>query len=172
MSKDKAKDKAEEPHPNQKFTDKQLEQALINNQGQPTKASAELGVSYPAVYLRIRSNPKLKAVQASYKAQTSQTMVNLAHRIALQGLIKEPQVDDEGNVMFEDDGKTPIFRERKVDYGTRTNVILKLAEMFKGEDGTIDNLNITLDGKGVAVGDWLRKMQEERQNKKDEEQAQ
>ena len=149
----------ETPHPLKKFTDKELEEALMETNGRPTKAAAMLGVDYSTVYLRIRSNPKLKAVQAAYKARTHTDMIDMATRIAVFGLIKEPVIDDDGNVV---DGE---FKDRRVDYGTRTNVILKLADMYKGEDGTIDNINITSDGSGVSVSEWLRKMEEERRNK-------
>lgn len=146
----------EEPHPNQKVTDEEIQNALIVCNGQPVKASEMLNITYPALYLRIRKNPTLKATQTAYRARTHNDMTNLAMRIAVFGLIKEPKVDDDGNVI---DGE---FRDRKVDYGTRTNVILKLADMYKGEDGVIDNINIVSDGEGVNIGDWLAKMQEER----------
>lgn len=149
----------EKSHFNKKFTDKELEEALIESNGRPTKAATMLGVSYAAVHLRIRSNPKLKAVQIAYKSRTHTDMVDMAMRIAVFGLIREPKTDEDGNVF---DGE---FVDRKVDYGTRTNVILKLADMYKGEDGTIDTINLVSDGSGVNVSEWLNKMEEERRNK-------
>lgn len=159
----KAVEKApEEPHPNQKASDKDIENALIACEGSPVKASRLLKMDYSSIYLRIRKNPKLKAVQASYRARTHQDMVNTALKIAVHGLITEPEVDDDGQVIK---GK---FKERKVDYGTRTNVIMKLAEMYKGEDGVIDNINIISDGQGVQVSDWLQRMEEARRERDNE----
>lgn len=149
-------------HPNEKVSDREIEEALIINEGSPVRASRYLELDYSTVYLRIRKNPKLKAVQASYRARTHQDMVNTALKIAVHGLITEPVVDDDGNVI------KGQFKEKKVDYGTRTNVIMKLADMYKGEDGVIDNINIISDGQGVQVSDWLQRMEEARRDKDNE----
>lgn len=152
-------------HPNRKVSDKEIEEALILCEGSPVKASRYLNMSYPAIYLRMRANPKLKATQASYRARIHQDMTNTALKIAVKGLITEPVVDDDGNVIPGE------FRERRVDYGTRTNVIMKLADMYKGEDGVIDNINITSDGEGVNVSDWLQRMEEARREKESKQKS-
>ena len=159
---------SEQGHPNEKFTDKELEEALIEANGRPTKAATLLDVSYPTVYLRIRSNPKLKAVQSAYRARTHQDMADMAVRIAVYGLIKEPKIDDEGEIVYDDNGKV-VMTEKKVDYGTRSNVILRLMDTYKFDDGVVEALNILTNGEDLSTEEWLQRRDELKRNQKEKE---
>ena len=158
----------EKPHPNLKFTDTELEEALIEANGRPTKAAALLGVSYPAVFVRVKGNPKLKAVQSAYRARTHQDMADMAVRIAVYGLIKEPQVDDDGKIVYDDDGKV-VMTERKVDYGTRSNVILRLMDTYKFDEGVVEALNILTNGENVTTEEWLERRDELKRNQQEKD---
>lgn len=160
---------AEESHPNQKFTDEELKEALIEANGRPTKAAELLGVAYPTVYLRIRSNHDIKAVQLSYRSRMHQTLSDIAERVALLGVIREPRLDDDGDILTDEKGEI-VYRDRRVDYGTRINTIMKLADNYKGADGIIDEIKISTDGDGVDIGDWLSKVEELRRAKANEKQ--
>lgn len=159
-------DEEKKPHPNEKFTDKELEEALMLANGQPTKAAVLLDVAYPTVYMRIKANPKLKAVQSSYRARTHQDATNLAVQIAFMGTIKEPKVDKETKELIRGADGKPEMIDVKVDYGTRIGVITRLMEMYKGEDGVVENLNLLMGGESIKVEDWIKKMDEERNNPK------
>ncbi|MDY3529158.1 hypothetical protein PG593_05145 [Riemerella anatipestifer] len=118
------------------FTDEQIEELLIEHNGQPTKVATALDVSYVQVYRRIRQNPKLLEIQEAERARAYQILDNLSMQIALKGTIKEPVLDEEGN-------PTDVFRDVLVDYKTRIQVIQNQQNLFKGSIGIKDQVEIT-----------------------------
>lgn len=118
------------------FTDEQIEELLIEFNGQPTKVASALDVSYVQVYRRIRQNPKLLEVQEAERARAYQILDNLSMQIALKGTIKEPVLDEEGN-------PTEQFRDVLVDYKTRIQVIQNQQNLFKGSIGIKDQIEVT-----------------------------
>ncbi|WP_018675743.1 hypothetical protein [Riemerella columbina] len=118
------------------FTDGQIEELLIEFNGQPTKVASALDVSYVQVYRRIRQNPKLLEVQEAERARAYQILDNLSMQIALKGTIKEPVLDEEGN-------PTEQFRDVLVDYKTRIQVIQNQQNLFKGSIGIKDQIEVT-----------------------------
>ena len=85
---------------NEKYTDAELKEALIRTNGQPTKAAEALGVTYQSVYGRIRSNPELLEVQKSARQKTFQDLSNFQVGAVLAGIVKSPELDEDGNVKW------------------------------------------------------------------------
>lgn len=121
---------------NEKYTDEELKQALIQANGQPTKASEILGVSYVSVYGRVRKNPELLEVQKAYRARTFQSVSNLALSTFLTGVIKEPLTDEEGNII---EGK---YKSVKVPLVNRLALIPNLMQTFKSDEGIKEEIII------------------------------
>ncbi|MGP1500192.1 MAG: hypothetical protein ACTTJM_00195 [Bergeyella cardium] len=121
---------------NEKYTDEELKKALIQAQGQPTKAAEILNVDYSGVYRRIRKNPELYEVQKSYRARTFQNVSNMAINILLTGIINEPKLDDEGRVVEGEFIKVPV------DYKTRINLIPSMMQTFKTDDGIKEEISV------------------------------
>lgn len=134
---------------NEKYSDEELEYALVQCNGQPTKAAEMLGVDYVGVWRRIKKNPKLKEVQEANRSRTFNNISNVALTMLLTGIVTEPETDEEGNVI---EGK---FIKRKVDYRTRTSLIPNLIATFKGADGIKDEIEISSKGS-VNIEEWLK----------------
>ncbi|AQW96658.1 hypothetical protein DSC47_10010 [Elizabethkingia miricola] len=143
---------------NEKYTDEELKQALIEANGQPTKAAELLGIDYSGLYRRIRKNPELFEVQNAYKAKTFNNVANVGLNALLTGIMNEPMEDEEGNII---EGK---FVKRKVDYRTRLSLIPNLMQTFKTADGIKEQIEVTTDGS-INISDWLKM---NNQNKKEE----
>ena len=143
---------------NEKYTDEELKRALIEANGQPTKAAELLGIDYSGLYRRIRKNPELFEVQNAYKAKTFNNVANVGLNALLTGIMNEPMEDEEGNII---EGK---FVKRKVDYRTRLSLIPNLMQTFKTADGIKEQIEVTTDGS-INISDWLKM---NNQNKKEE----
>ncbi|EPL7679784.1 hypothetical protein HZP82_04640 [Elizabethkingia anophelis] len=143
---------------NEKYTDEELKKALIEANGQPTKAAELLGIDYSGLYRRIRKNPELFEVQNAYKAKTFNNVANVGLNALLTGIMNEPMEDEEGNII---EGK---FVKRKVDYRTRLSLIPNLMQTFKTADGIKEQIEVTTDGS-INISDWLKM---NNQNKKEE----
>lgn len=130
----------------EQITDDEIKNALIEANGQPTKAAEILEVTYPHLYTRIRKNPELLEVQKAYRARTFQTVSNVALTAFLTGVMTEPETDDEGNII---EGQT---RKIKIDHRTRLSLIPNLMQTFKSEDGISDKLDITSNGNSINTG--------------------
>ncbi|WP_454060146.1 helix-turn-helix domain-containing protein [Elizabethkingia ursingii] len=142
---------------NEKYTDEELKRALIEANGQPTKAAELLGIDYSGLYRRIRKNPELFEVQNAYKAKTFNNVANVGLNALLTGIMNEPMEDKEGNII---EGK---FVKRKVDYRTRLSLIPNLMQTFKTADGIKEQIEVTTDGS-INISDWLKM---NNQNKKE-----
>lgn len=134
---------------NEKYTDEELKQALIKANGQPTKAAEMLGVDYSGVYRRVRRNPELLEVQKSHRAKTFNDVANAMVFVAMAGIIKEPVIDENGNVV---QGQ---FREAPVDYKTRMTAMQTIMQTFKSDEGIKEELSITTKGS-INISDWLK----------------
>lgn len=134
---------------NEKYTDEELKQALIQANGQPTKAAEILNVDYSGVYRRIRKNPELYEVQKAYRARAFQSVSNLALSTFLTGVIKEPLTDGEGNVI---NGE---YKSVKVPLVNRLALIPNLMQTFKSDDGITEQVEITNKGS-INIADWLK----------------
>ena len=143
---------------NEKYTDEELKKALIEANGQPTKAAEILGIDYSGLYRRIRKNPELFEVQNAYKAKTFNNVANVGLNALLTGIMNEPMEDEDGNII---EGK---FVKRKVDYRTRLSLIPNLMQTFKTADGIKEQIEVTTDGS-INISDWLKM---NNQNKKEE----
>lgn len=124
-------------HGNMKYTDEELEKALIQCGGQPTKAAEMLGVDYSGVYIRIRKNPHLLEVQKSYRSKNFNDIANTMLVMAMAGILKEPETDEAGNVVR---GR---FKEIAIDYRTRMDAMKTLLSTFKSDEGIKEQLEIT-----------------------------
>lgn len=127
------------------FSDNQLKKALIETDGQPTKAAKMLGVTYATVWNRINANQKLKDVQKAYRAKTFQNVSNLALNVLLTGIMQEPEIDEEGNVMK---GK---FKDIVVDYRARLGLIPNMLQTFKTDEGISEELNVSAEVRGKTT---------------------
>lgn len=113
----------------EQIRDEDIKNALIETNGQPTKAAEMLGVTYPHLYVRIRKNPELLEVQKMYRAKTFQNISNFALQVVLTGVIQEPELDKEGKII---EGS---FVKSKVDYRTRISMIPNMMQTFKSDEG-------------------------------------
>lgn len=127
------------------FTDAELEQALEQTQGQPTKAAELLGVTYMTVWRRIKRNPALNDVKIAHRGKTFQDMHNLATVMAMGGIIREPKTNEETGEVI--DGE---FVNKKVDYRTRQTMLLSLMNTFKGDEGIKDTIVVENSGINLA----------------------
>lgn len=132
---------------NEKYTDKELKQALIKANGQPTKAAEILGVTYPSVYGRIRKNPELEIVQKAYRARTFNDVSNLVSVIAIMGVIREPLTDEEGTVIPNQ------FREVVVDQKTRMTAMQTVLSTFKTDEGIKEEVSVQ---GSIDIAQWLK----------------
>ncbi|GJQ07520.1 hypothetical protein [Capnocytophaga cynodegmi] len=136
---------------NEKYTNEELKKALIEANGQPTKAAEILGVTYVSVYGRIRKNPELLEVQKAYRARTFQDLANLTNAVALMGIIREPSINKDGEIEKDENGKI-IYIEKSVDYRTRLDMASRMMNMLKSDDGITDKLDITSNGNSINTG--------------------
>lgn len=133
------------------YTDEELKKALIEANGQPTKAAEMLGVSYVSVYGRIRKNPELLEIQKAYRAKVFNDLNNLTNAVALMGIIREPLVNGNGEVEKDDKGKI-IYIEKAVDYRTRLDMATRMMNMLKSDEGITEKLDITTNGQNINTG--------------------
>ena len=121
------------------FTDAKPEKALIEANGQPTKAAEILGVKYLTVWRRIKDNPTLQEVKVAHRAKTFNDLHNTATVLALAGIMKVPVTDDETGEVIP--GK---FKNIAVDVRTRQVMISQLLTLFKSDEGIIDTQNVNV----------------------------
>lgn len=131
------------------FTDEELKEALIRCNGQPTKAAEMLGVTYIAVYFRVRRNPELLEVQKAYRARSFQAVSNLTLNTFLTGVMQEPEIDENGNIV---EGK---FKKIIVDHRTRLSLAPNLMQTFKSDEGIKEQIEIENKGS-VDISNWLK----------------
>ena len=130
------------------YSDAELKEALLKTNGQPVKAAELLGVTYHSVYGRIRKNPELYEFQKSVRQKTFQDISNFQVAAVLGGIMKTPDFDDKGNIKKDGDGKI-IYTEAVVGVNARLEYGSRLMNLFKGDDGIKDQLEIT---KGEVTG--------------------
>lgn len=123
------------------FSDDELREALIKTNGQPTKAADALGVTYTAVYLRVRQNPDMLEIQKAARQKTFHDLSNFQVAAVLAGIVKTPELDDDGDIVKGDDGK-PKYREATVSTSLRMEHANRLMSMFKGADGIVDQVQV------------------------------
>lgn len=145
------------------YTDEELKKALIEANGQPTKAAEMLGVSYVSVYGRIRKNPELLEIQKAYRAKIFNDVSNTMVFMAMAGIIKEPVTDESGNVIKGE------FREVAVDYRTRLSAMQSVMSTFKSDEGITDKLDITTGGETINTGFKIEIIDKREDVKKEEE---
>ena len=125
-----------------KVTDEEIAEALRLCQGQPTKAAEMLEVDYVTIWMRCKKNPELEEVKIAYRAKTFQAVTNLTAVAVIAGVMKEPVTDDEG-VVIRDENNQIVYREVKVPTSLRLNHGNLLANMYKGDDGIKDQLELS-----------------------------
>ena len=103
------------------YSDAKLEKALIEANGQPTKAAEILGVTYMSVWKRIKEKPELQDVKKAHRAKTFNDLHNTAAILALAGIMKVPMSDEETGEVIP--GK---FKNIAVDIRTRQTMISQL----------------------------------------------
>lgn len=133
--------KKETPH-NWKVTDEQIERALIEASGQPTKAAEILGVDYVTVWRRCRENPRLLEVQKAYRGRTFQHINNLSASAVLAGYMNQPETLENGEVMKDEKGNI-IYKQVAVPIHIRLNHGNLLMNLYKGDEGIKDQLEIS-----------------------------
>lgn len=130
----------------QEISDEDIKNALIEANGQPTKAAEILEADYSHIYRRIRKNPELLEIQKAYRARTFQMASNMSVNALLYGVIQEPETDEEGNII---EGQ---FRKVKVPLQNRLALIPNVLNTFKSDEGITDKLDITTNGENVNTG--------------------
>lgn len=143
-----------------KVSDKQIEKALIDAEGQPTIVAKNLNVSYMTIWRRIEANKHLQDIKNGYKAKTFQNVANMSLNVLLTGIIQEPVTDDDGNVI---EGK---FVKRKVDYRSRLSLIPNMMQTFKTADGIKDELEVSGSGS-INISEWLKLNNSQESDKND-----
>ena len=128
---------------NEKYTDAELKEALIRTNGQPTKAAEALGVTYQSVYGRIRSNPELLEVQKSARQKTFQDLSNFQVGAVLVGIVKSPELDEDGNVKRDKDGKI-IYKDSAVGVNARMEYASRLMTLFKSDEGIKEETDVNI----------------------------
>lgn len=128
---------------NEKYTDAELKEALIRTNGQPTKAAEALGVTYQSVYGRIRSNPELLDVQKSARQKTFQDLSNFQVGAVLAGIVKSPELDEDGNVKRDKDGKI-IYKDSAVGVNARMEYASRLMTLFKSDEGIKEETDVNI----------------------------
>ena len=128
---------------NEKYTDAELKEALIRTNGQPTKAAEALGVTYQSVYGRIRSNPELLEVQKSARQKTFQDLSNFQVGAVLAGIVKSPELDEDGNVKRDKDGKI-IYKDSAVGVNARMEYASRLMTLFKSDEGIKEETDVNI----------------------------
>lgn len=125
------------------YTDEELKEALIKTAGQPTKAAEVLGVTYISVYGRIRKNPELLEIQKSARQKTFQDISNFQVAAVLAGIIKTPELYEDGSVRRDPDGKVE-YREAVVGINARLEYASRLMTLFKSDEGIKDETDINI----------------------------
>lgn len=128
---------------NEKYTDAELKEALIRTNGQPTKAAEALGVTYQSVYGRIRSNPELLDVQKSARQKTFQDLSNFQVGAVLAGIVKSPELDEDGNVKRDEDGKI-VYTDSVVGVNARMEYASRLMTLFKSDEGIKEETDVNI----------------------------
>lgn len=126
----------------ERYSDKQIEELLIKHNGQPTKVATELKVSYVQIWRRIRANPSLYEVQQSNRQKTFQDIANFTVSAVLGGVMKEPVFDVDGNIQRDDKDRI-IYRDILVDERTRMEHASRLINVFKGDEGIKNQIELT-----------------------------
>jgi hypothetical protein len=130
-------------------TDKEIEDALLAANGQPTVAAKALGIGYPSLFKRIRKNPDLGVIQ---KASRSRVFIELSHMTEFAvktGFMQKRVLDDNGNMT----DKVVLV---ELDERTRMDAAFKIMAMFKGDEDIVDKIELDVKGS-VPVDAWLNR---------------
>lgn len=125
------------------YTDEELKDALIQTSGQPTKAAEALGVTYISVYGRIRKNPELLDIQKSARQKTFQDISNFQVAAVLAGIIKTPELYEDGSVRRDENGKVE-YRDAVVGINARLEYASRLMTLFKSDEGIKEETDVNL----------------------------
>lgn len=131
------------PGNQQKVTDEEIEQALIQANGQPTKCAEILDVDYTTIWRRIRDNPHLEDVKQAYRGRTFQHINSMSSIAVMSGVIKQPRSHPETGVVERDDEGKVIYDEIAVSINQRMHHGNLLMNMYKGDEGIKDQLELT-----------------------------
>ena len=139
-----------------KFTDEELKEALIRANGKPVKAAELLDADYTTVYVRVRANPELQAVQKAARAKTFNECNDMLIFLGKTGFIQRSVIGEDGKV-------TAKVELVPVDERTRIDTLHRLANTFKADDGIVDevnvNANVTATGS-ISIDKWLERNSE------------
>lgn len=130
--------------PQAKVTDAEIEQALIQANGQPTKAAEILDVNYITIWRRCNENPRLEEVKQAYRGRAFQNIDSLSVASVLMGVMRQPETDEEGTVLRDEDGAI-IYREVAISPSQRLHHGNLLMNLYKGSEGIKDQLEISSD---------------------------
>ena len=125
------------------YSDEQLEEALIKTNGQPSKAADLLSVSYQSVYKRIRRNPELLDFQRSTRQKTFQDISNFQVAAVLAGIVKTPEVYEDGSVRRDENGKVE-YRDAIVGINARLEYGSRLMTLFKSDEGIKEEADVNI----------------------------
>lgn len=135
---------------NTKATDRQIKKALIDTGGMPTQAAKLLNIDYSTIWLRIRANPELKAIQKSQRSKTFLELQQLTTFVAKTGHIQKSVLDEEGKLT----GETELV---KVSENLQMDSAFRLMGMFKADEDISDEVNVNITGS-ISPEKWLSSM--------------
>lgn len=130
----------------QVITDDEILQALKEANGKPTLAARKLGVTYHAIYLRIKNSKELQEVQKSCRPRVFHDMMVIAEEAVRTGYMRKIVIDERGN-------PTNVAEFVPVDEKTRLDGAFRLMQMFKPEEQILD-LEFDLKSS-VDISSWL-----------------
>lgn len=141
---------------NIKATDKQIKKALIDAGGMPTQAAKILNIEYVTIYLRIRANPELMAIQKSQRSKTFQDLQQITVLVAKSGHIQKSVLDENGKLTNE----TELV---KVSENLQLDAAFRLMGMFKGDEDIAEEVNVNIKGS-VSPEKWITAMLDKSDN--------
>lgn len=127
-----------------KVTDDEIEQALIQAHGQPTKAAEILGVDYTTIWRRCRDNPRLEEVKQAYRGASFQKIDGFTVASVLAGVMNQPVTDENGEVVKDEDGKI-MYKQIAIAPNLRLQHGNLLMNLYKGSEGIKDQVEISSD---------------------------
>ncbi len=129
------------------ISDEEILDALKQANGKPTLAARKLGVTYHAVYLRIKSSKELQEVQKSCRPRVFHDMMVIAEEAVRTGYMKKIVLDGAGN-------PTNVAELVPVDEKTRLEGAFRLMQMFKVDEELVDKMEVNLKSS-VDISSWL-----------------
>lgn len=132
-----------------RVTDEEVKAALIASNGRISEAAKALSLNRSHLHTRIKKSVELSEIRANARAMLFSDMSDLVENAVKTGYMTRAELDEEGKPTG---GKIITAIPETV----RLDAAFKLMQMFKGDDGIVDKVEVDVKGT-VPIDSWLKR---------------